>query len=165
MVSENGGPDSDQEPKLFALFRKAWLDAEGDDFEHNMVRQSLRASAPAFADRMDRRERLIDLLWKAPEADLAFRATTEEVADYLIANGVTVSETALALGEASNSVANAWTDAVSAIEEAEAMSAVRATLPPEGLCGAIHENPTATSPAWGHCVFLPNHKGKHSWQK
>ena len=125
----------------------------------------------------DVRNRLIQLLWEGPESDLGFAENFESTADYLIAHGVTVSETAPApseanifavvMGEARNSVANAWTAAASATEDP--VSEVAATLPEE-LCGAIHEPPIpsggrASRTAWERCVFLKLHGGKHSWQE
>lgn len=59
-------------------------------------------------------------------------------------------------------------DAITALKAVEArfmpMSGADDSLP-EGLCGAIHENPTADESAWGRCVFTKDHEGNHSWQK
>lgn len=47
----------------------------------------------------------------------------------------------------------------------EPMSEVGATFP-EGLCGASYEGAVLPDrPRWEHCVFLPLHEGKHSWEK
>ena len=92
----------------------------------------------------DQRKRLIDLLWNAPETDLGFRSSTEEIADYLIANGVTVSETS-----------------------DDVMSVADATFPEE-LCGK--RGAFNGSGRTGRCVLPKGHyelegQEKHSWQK